>query len=126
MKRKTNKRKRKTKPKTRKQKRKIHGGCGCNMSLVGGSANLADLPARYYYEMNDQQNNPLYPLHTGGKRRRLKGGMPDFLFGPSNAISSFGTSAGATQLSGLLTGTSSVSSDPMVQPVMNGSSTYYA
>ena len=121
----------------------MRGGCGvCGNSITGGSANrknqktcvrcggsagLAGLPIRYYYGLNDENNNPTYPLHSGGKKKRnIKGGMPDFLFGPSNAISSFGSTSGSQFAVGAITGNPIASSDITVQPVMNGVSTFFA
>ena len=63
----------------------------------------------------------------GGKKRKMKGGMSDFLLGPStNVITSFGTSAGAGSLVGLMSGQPPSTSDPTQQPVMNGKTSFYA
>ena len=100
--------------------------CGCGKSLlIGGSAGLEALPVRYYYDLNDEVKNPNYM--KGGKKRKLRGGMPDFLLGSaSNTITSFGTSGGTGQLVGLITGQSQVSPDVTVQPIITGSTKYFA
>jgi len=109
-----------------KYKRKT-GGCGCGIGggkkqkksnrktrrrkMKGGSANLEQLPIRYYYPMNkyeispdnpNQMGNSIKPF-SGGKRkkgRKVTGGMiSDILHGPQVNISTgFGTSHGAMEL----------------------------
>jgi len=69
--------------------------------MLGGSAGLSELPARYYYDLADTTKNPAYPM-TGGKR--IRGGMPYFL----------------------LPGVDSLSNDVTSQPVMNGPTKFYA
>ena len=71
----------------------MRGGCGCDKPMNGGSANLDVLPARYYYELNNENNNPIYM--KGGKKKKMKGGMPDFLIG--GPMNSFGMANGITQ-----------------------------
>lgn len=70
--------KRSRKNKTRANRKRVRGGCGCGRSMLGGSAGLSELPARYYYDLADvtKEPNPAYAM-KGGKR--MKGGMPYFL-----------------------------------------------
>ena len=64
--------------KTRNNRKKLRGGnCGCGQSILGGSAHLDALPVRYYYDLNNEVNNPNYL--KGGKKRRIRGGMTNFL-----------------------------------------------
>ena len=118
------KRNRKTKKnKTRsKRSRRMRGGCGCNKPVMGGSANLAALPVRYYYPLNDEINNPSYMM-KGGKKK-MKGGMPDFLIG--GPLNSFGMANGITQSLGMITGLPTINGDPTVQPIINGARNFMA
>jgi hypothetical protein len=68
--------------------------------MLGGSAGLTELPARYYYDLRDETQNPIYM--KGGKR--MKGGMPSFLM------------AGVTNLT----------NDVTIQPIANGQDKFYA
>jgi hypothetical protein len=94
----------------------MRGGCGCDKPMMaGGSAHLEALPVRYYYALNDEVHNPNYM--KGGKKK-MKGGMPDFLIGgPLNA---FGMANGITQSLGMITGLPTINGDPTVQPIING------
>ena len=60
------------KHKTRNNRKKVRGGCGCANSILGGSAHLGSLLARYSYGLNSQENSPI--RLNGGKRRRIRGG----------------------------------------------------
>ncbi len=79
MKRTKSRRRRSTmKNKTRNNRKRLRGGgCGCGQSILGGSAHLDSLPARYYYDLNNEVNNPNYL--KGGKKRRIRGGNAVFL-----------------------------------------------
>ena len=114
-------RNRKTKKnKTRnKRSKRMRGGCGCDKPMmVGGSANLATLPVLYYYPLNDEIKNPTYMKGGKKSKKKMKGGMPDFLIGgPLNA---FGTANGITQSLGMITGLPAINGDPTVQPIING------
>lgn len=104
---------------TRNKRRKLRmrGGCGCEKPMIGGSPHLAALPVRYYYDLNDEVNNPNYMTKGGKKKKKMKGGMPDFLIGgPLNA---FGTANGITQSLGMITGLPVVNGDPTIQPIIN-------
>jgi len=101
MKRTKSKRSRKSaKNKTRANRKKMRGGCGCGRSMLGGSAGLNELPARYYYDLRDEAQNPNYM--KGGKK--MKGGMPSFL----------------------IPGYSNITNDVTVQPITNGRDKFYA
>jgi hypothetical protein len=69
------------KRKTRNNRKKVRGGCGCANSILGGSTHLDSLPARYYYELNSQENNPI--RLNGGKRRRIRGGSLSLMSMPT-------------------------------------------
>ena len=91
------------KRKTRNNRRRVRGGCGCGPSILGGSAGLDALPARYYYEYNNGLK--------GGKRRRISGGslmsMPTIGMVGGLGYSNF--------------------NDSTVQPdIMNGTKQYFA
>ena len=129
MKTKQNRNRKTKKNKTRnKRSRRMRGGCGCNKPMIGGSANLAALPVRYYYELNNENNNPIYM--KGGKKKTkigkniIKGGMPDFLIG--GPLNSFGGMNGITQSLGMITGLPIASGDPTVQPIINGARNFMA
>ena len=65
---------------TRTNRKKLRGGCGCDRSILsGGSAGLAELPVRHYYDLADVTKNPAYMMKGGSKKRRMKGGMASFL-----------------------------------------------
>jgi len=87
---------------------KYNGGtCGCGLKYNGGSAFLNELDNKYYYNFNDQYNNPTNPTSiiderlsgdfskiSGGKRkkknkRKIKGG--DFFSNAYNTISDYGS-----------------------------------
>lgn len=122
MKTKQNRNRKTKKNKTRsKRSRRMRGGCGCNKPVMGGSANLAALPARYYYELNDEVHNPNYM--KGGKKK-MKGGMPDFLIG--GPLNSFGSTNGIYQSLGMITGLPTINGDPTVQPIINGAGKFMA
>jgi hypothetical protein len=70
--------------------------------MLGGSAGLNELPARYYYDLADVTKNPAYPHMKGGKK--MKGGMPSFL----------------------LPGFANLSNDVTSQPIANGLNKFYA
>jgi len=119
--RKTRNARRKTKA---NRKKKMSGGCGCGRSMIGGgSAGLAELPARYYYDLKDESHNPnpAYAMKGGSKKRKIRGGMPSFLLGPAaNPVTGYG------EVSGLLSGISPSAGDVTVQPIINGASEFYA
>jgi len=116
--------------KTRRRKtksnrgKKMSGGCGCGRSMIsGGSAGLAELPARYYYDLKDESlnPNPAYAMKGGSKKRRMRGGMPSFLLGQAaNPVTGYG------EASGLLSGVSPSAGDVTVQPIINGTGKFYA
>lgn len=117
MKTKQNRKTKKNITRNKRRKLRMRGGCGCEKPMIGGSANLAALPVRYYYDLNDEVNNPNYMTKGGKKKKKMKGGMPDFLIGgPLNA---FGTANGITQSLGMITGLPVVNGDPTIQPIIN-------
>ena len=70
----------KSKTRTRSNRKRMRGGCCGERALVGGSAGLDELPIRHYYDLADQTKNPVYAAAIlGGKKRRMRGGMSDFL-----------------------------------------------
>ena len=78
--------------KKRKQTLKRKRGLVKKMPLpiLGGSANLAELPIRYYYEYNDKPNYMSEQIKGGRrKQRKLKGGSS-----LSTSLNSFGTFMG--------------------------------
>ena len=89
------------KSKTRTNRKRMRGGCCGERALVGGSAGLAELPVRHYYDLMDEMQNPARPAVVGGKKRRMRGGMSYFL----------------------LTG---IGNDVTNQPAMNGQDKFYA
>lgn len=108
-----------------KRRKRMRGGCGCDKpTLVGGSANLAALPVRYYYGLNDEINNPNYMRGGKKSKRKMKGGMPDFLIG--GPLNLFGTANGITQSLGMLSGLPTVNGDPTIQPIINDTRHYLA
>lgn len=73
-------RRKNTRRRSRQSRKRLRGGgCGCGHAqpLLGGSAHLDALPLRYYYNLNNEVNNPNYL--KGGKKRRIRGGMSSFL-----------------------------------------------
>jgi hypothetical protein len=136
MKTKHNRKTKKNKTRSKRSKRMRGGGCGCDKPMIGGSANLAELPVRYYYQLNDEVHNPNYikggkkkmkggmPDFLKGGKKKMKGGMPDFLIG--GPLNSFGPANGIYQSLGMITGLPVVNSDPTVQPIINGDRTYMA
>jgi hypothetical protein len=116
------KRGRKTrKNKTMVNRKRMRGGCGCDRSILGGSAGLAELPIRHYYDLRNEANNPAYMMKGGrSKKRVIKGGMSTFLLGQaSNPITGYG------EVSGILQGVSSSEADVTNQPIMAGVTKFY-
>lgn len=102
----------KNKTRNARRRRLRGGGCGCAQSILGGSANLDALPVRYYYDLNNEVNNPNYL--KGGKKRRIRGGTTGFL----TTVPTIGVVGGL--------GYSSFD-DATVQPDMiNGTKQYFA
>ena len=95
----------KTKKRTRSNRKRMRGGCCGERALVGGSAGLAELPVKHYYDLADQAKNPAYPAAVlGGKKRRMRGGMPYFL----------------------LPGVTNLGNDVTSQPILNSRDKFYA
>ena len=116
-------RKNKTRVKKQKLRQKLSGGgCGCGTTMIGGSAGLAELPVRYYYDLKNEAQNPAYMMKGGrSKKRRMRGGMPSFLLGSaSNPVTGYG------EVSGLLPTPSGYGGDVTSQPIMNGPDKFYA
>jgi hypothetical protein len=136
------KRRNKNNRKTRNKKNKMRGGdCGCNKSIFkGGNINppsFETLPQRYYYELNNYNNDPtasnvllnarnLPNVQSGGKKRKLtrrrvnkkmKGG--DALLGNSslnNSFTAFGTTGGVISGNNILLGVETPDSSVISQP----------
>jgi hypothetical protein len=137
-----NKNNRKTRNKKNKSIRKMRGGdCGCNKPFFkGGNINppsFETLPQRYYYELNNYNNDPaasnvvlnarnLPNMQSGGKKRKsnkvrinkkMKGG--DMLLGQSslnNSFTAFGTTSGVLSGNNILLGVESRDSSVINQP----------
>lgn len=109
------------KTKVNRKKKKMSGGCGCGRSMIsGGSAGLAELPARYYYDFKDESLNP-NPAYAMKGGKRMRGGMSSFLLGQAaNPVTGYG------EVSGLLSGVSGSAGDVTVQPIINGTGKFYA
>jgi hypothetical protein len=118
----------------RKTRGKIRGGgCGCGNNLnlfgqkIGGSAGLAQLPIRNYYQFNPMNNDPFAAQQSertlmGGKRnkRHTRGGKNKQKGGTLNAteiMNKFGDSVSTPFSTGILFG--SPYTDPTVtnQPI---------
>lgn len=98
------------------------GGCGCSNNLnlfgqkTGGSAGLAQLPIRYYYQMNSHDNDLLTTqqsertlmggkrntrrTRSGKKKRKQKGGT----LNATEIMNKFGDSVGTPFSTGILFG----------------------
>ena len=92
---------RRKKTRIKKTRSKIRGGsCSCsNTSILGGSANLSNLPARYYYDLNTYKD----PVLRGGKKknRRIRGGSWLAELSSDNVISNMGNSGATSLTSGI-------------------------
>lgn len=105
---------------TQKRRRQTGGECSCMQKMQGGNAaSFTGTPETYTYPYNNKvELSPLSPqnqisarnLIGGKKQRKLRGGAlglsSDLLRGSSSAdfLTSFGTTAGSTNASGLLNG----------------------
>jgi len=131
--------------KTQTKKRR-GGGCGCGITggkqktkkTRGGSANLSQLPIRYYYKLNDHAVNPInqgmkQPVDTGvtggksksRKQKKTKGGSTETFLGNFDPQSSFGTFNGVSNLYKIATFNTSSNRNYLEPPALTPN-TYYA
>jgi len=149
----SNKRSNKRKQNKRTQKKSLkrktmrkRGGCGCSGRILGGSPGLERVSSEFFYPLNDQVNNPNTPREfinserlmgdystpkfIGGKKKRTrkqKGGMSDFILGDGrnmDPVTSFGTTAGLTNVNSTLVGSPLTNSSTIIQPVQNPNNQY--
>ena len=106
------------------------GSCNCSQAstVMGGSANLAELSSDNHYVYN-KDVVPLPSPSYGGKRRRHRmrlmkggggnGGILDTLskFGGADQVGSFGTFSGLYDTSRFMSATPMVDSSAHVQPI---------
>lgn len=108
------------------------GSCGCAQAptVMGGSANLAELPTDNHYVYNKDVLPPPTPSYGGQRqrqRRRIRlmkggamdGGILDTLskFGGADQVGSFGSFDGLYDTSRFISATPMVDSSSHVQPI---------
>jgi hypothetical protein len=123
---------------TRKNRKSVRrtrmsgGSCGCGKepTVMGGSANLAELSKDNHYVYNKELISPPAPSYGGQRqRRRLRlirggatdGGILDTLskFAGSDQVRSFGTFDGIYDTSRFISATPMVDSSSHVQPILS-------
>ena len=106
------------------------GSCNCSQAstVMGGSANLAELSSDNHYGYNKELINPPVQSYGGQRQRRrmrlmrggaTDGGILDTLakFGGADQVGSFGTFSGLYDTSRFMSATPMVDSSVHVQPI---------